>query len=233
MRKSAMPLRRYLLMLAGAFLLTLCACAPLAQAPTPTSNVSASTQVYSTATAEEATEQATTSPTPAVSTTPPATLGVPNTGATAGIPNTGGTTAAPSTGGNAQQCDSSRYISDVTIPDGTVVAPGQSLVKTWSILNNGNCEWAPQYRLAFVSGTFMGASSVDVGTHVRPGKEVSMTVDLTAPLAAGNYVGSYQLQDVRGRGFGNVFTIVITVSGSAVAPTTVPPTTIPSTTATP
>ncbi len=43
MRKSAMPLRRYLLMLAGAFLLTLSACAPLAQAPTPTSNVSAST----------------------------------------------------------------------------------------------------------------------------------------------------------------------------------------------
>ena len=226
MRKSILPLRRVLPLLAGAIILTLGACAPAAPVPTPTVNVTAIyTQAYQTYTAEEATESATASATPA------ATVGVPNTGATAGIPNTGGVTAVPGAG---QLCSSSVYISDVTIPDGTIVAPGQSLVKTWRIMNNGSCEWTPQYRLAFVGGTNMGVHSVALGTRVRPGKELSMTVDLTAPLTPGNYTGSYELQDVRGRVFGNVFTIVITVTGSAAMPTsTATPTMTPASTPTP
>ncbi len=226
MRKSTMPLRRTLLLLAGAMILTLSACAPAVEAPTPSTTGTAIGQVVQTATAEEATEQATPSPTAAAA--------VPNTGATAGIPNTGVSTAIPgTTSANSKLCDSSLYVSDVTIPDGSVVAPGQSLVKTWRILNNGTCDWTPAYRLAFVGGMNMGVNSVELGTRVRPGKQVQVTVDLTAPLTPGSYTGSYELQNVRGGFFGNVFTIVITVSGSAVAPSTSTPTAAPAATATP
>lgn len=239
MRRSRLPLRRPVLPLAAAVILTLSACAPAVPALTPTPNVAAiATQAFQTYTAEEATEQATPTSAAAVpntGATPLATVGVPNTGATAVIPGTGGATATPvTTSGGGQVCDSSLYISDVTIPDGTVVAPGQSLVKTWRIENTGSCVWAPEYKLAFVNGTFMGASSVALGTRVRPGKQLDVTVDLTAPLTAGSYTGVYQLQNARGQSFGSIFTIVITVSGSAVAPTaTRASTATPAPTATP
>lgn len=151
-----------------------------------------------------------------------ATAGVPSTGATAAVPNTGGTAVVPNTGGatslpgstsgNTQRCNNSTYVGDATIPDGTVVAPGQSIIKTWRIQNTGTCVWMPQYKLVFVSGTFMGTSSVALGTKVRPGTQAQVTVNLTAPATPGSYVGTYQLQDVRGRPFGGFFTIVITVS---------------------
>ena len=38
-------------------------------------------------------------------------------------------------------CDNSAYVSDVTIPDGTEVAPGEAFTKTWALVNTGNCTW--------------------------------------------------------------------------------------------
>ncbi len=38
-------------------------------------------------------------------------------------------------------CDKAQFVSDVTIPDGTVMSPGQKFTKTWSLKNVGTCAW--------------------------------------------------------------------------------------------
>jgi hypothetical protein len=39
-------------------------------------------------------------------------------------------------------CDQAQFIKDVTIPDGTVIAPGTSFKKTWRLKNIGTCTWS-------------------------------------------------------------------------------------------
>ncbi len=41
--------------------------------------------------------------------------------------------------------DVSRFIADVTIPDGTVVEPGRTFVKVWEIQNAGSVRWHDRY----------------------------------------------------------------------------------------
>src|SRR5687768_151168 len=42
----------------------------------------------------------------------------------------------------ASTCDLARFIKDVSIPDGTVFAPGASFTKTWRMRNEGTCTWS-------------------------------------------------------------------------------------------
>ncbi|MDX1438190.1 MAG: NBR1-Ig-like domain-containing protein, partial [Anaerolineales bacterium] len=39
------------------------------------------------------------------------------------------------------------YYGDVTIPDNTVMEPGEQFVKTWRIRNEGTCSWGPGYEI--------------------------------------------------------------------------------------
>ncbi len=41
------------------------------------------------------------------------------------------------------------YLEDLTLPDGTVVKPGESLDKRWLVENSGTCNWDENYRLFF------------------------------------------------------------------------------------
>ena len=38
-------------------------------------------------------------------------------------------------------CDWMAFVTDVTIPDGTVLQPNETFVKTWRIKNIGTCAW--------------------------------------------------------------------------------------------
>ena len=45
------------------------------------------------------------------------------------------------------------FVSDVTVPDDTVVPAGSTFVKTWRIRNDGTCTWTPgSYALVFTGG---------------------------------------------------------------------------------
>ena len=48
--------------------------------------------------------------------------------------------------------DNATFISDVTIPDGTVLSPGRTFGKTWRLKNTGTTTWSSGYQLAFVGG---------------------------------------------------------------------------------
>lgn len=99
--------------------------------------------------------------------------------------------------------DSSEFVADVTVPDGTHLAPDSVFVKTWRVRNSGNCAWGDSYRLTFLSGDRMsGPRSAPLGEVVQPGEEVELTVLLIAPGTPGAYRGTWQLFAPDGSPFG-------------------------------
>lgn len=100
-------------------------------------------------------------------------------------------------------CNSATFLQDVTIPDGTQMAPGQAFTKTWRLLNSGSCTWSTSYTLVFDSGTAMGApSTVNLPGSVPPGQTIDLSVSLTAPSAPGTFRGNFRLRDGGGATFG-------------------------------
>jgi hypothetical protein len=111
-------------------------------------------------------------------------------------------------------CNDSAYVSDVTIPDNTVMAPGASFVKTWALQNTGTCTWDTSFQLIFASGSQMGGASTKLTSSVAPSQQVQISVPLTAPNTAGSYTGYWRLADDQGSAFGESVTVVITVSST-------------------
>jgi len=114
-------------------------------------------------------------------------------------------------------CDEASYISDVTIPDGTVVGADQVFVKTWMFQNTGSCTWDANYALTFVSGDEMDGTKTSIGSSVAPGQQVELSVTLTAPATAGQYTGYWRLTNDSGNVFGETVYVLIDVSEDATA----------------
>ncbi len=109
-------------------------------------------------------------------------------------------------------CDSSSYISDVIIPDGTVVAPGEYFVKTWRFQNTGACKWTSDYVITFVSGDDMDGSSSTIDQSVSPGVNADISVTMIAPQDLGTYTGYWKLANEDGVEFGVSVWVQIVVS---------------------
>ncbi len=100
-------------------------------------------------------------------------------------------------------CDSAQFISDLTVPDGTAFAPGTTFTKTWRLLNNGTCTWNTAYSLVWAGGDAMSAPpALNIPVNVPPGQMLDMSVNLTAPMAAGHYKGLWKLSNASGVQFG-------------------------------
>jgi len=204
------PVRMTLALLAVVFLLLCTACNFNNSATsTPTLSVDAIyTAAFQTFTSQQATQFASTPPTDTPAPTLFPTLPPPATFLPFG-------TVTNVVGG----CDSSTYVSDVTVPDGTKMASGKAFVKTWAVLNSGTCPWSTSYHLVFSSGDAMGGTSVAMTSPVPAGQQVQISVNLVAPTADGSYKGSWQMQNDKSQPFGNIITVVITVgAGSTVTP---------------
>jgi hypothetical protein len=94
-------------------------------------------------------------------------------------------------------CDQAQFVKDITIPDGTTFAPGETFTKTWRLRNAGVCTWSG-YSLVFDSGDAMnGASPILIGT-VNPGQEVDLSVTFTAPASNGSYRGYWRIRNTSG-----------------------------------
>lgn len=99
-------------------------------------------------------------------------------------------------------CDWVEFVKDVTIPDGSTFAPGESFTKIWRLKNRGTCAWTPDYKLVFTSGSQMsGPSVISLPGYVAPGQTVDVSVTLTAP-SAGHYTGYWMLRNPAGSLFG-------------------------------
>jgi hypothetical protein len=101
-------------------------------------------------------------------------------------------------------CDWVAFIKDVSIPDGTTLAPNETFAKTWRLKNRGTCTWMPDYMLVYTSGTQMGGTTaVRLLGNVAPGQTVDVSVTLTAPSSAGPYTGYWMLRNPSGMLFGS------------------------------
>ncbi|HJR80724.1 MAG TPA: NBR1-Ig-like domain-containing protein [Anaerolineales bacterium] len=159
---------------------------------------------------------------------PPTVTGTPPTATPTRTPGTA--TVPPST------CDRAQFIDDVTVPDGTVFAPGATFTKTWRLKNVGTCAWSTSYQLVFSSGEQMGApSSAAFPRDVPVGQTVDISVNMTAPTTAGSYRGFWMFKNANGALFGigtqanKPWWVDIRVSGTAVtvSPTPTGPTPTP------
>lgn len=112
-----------------------------------------------------------------------------------------------------------RFVSDVTVEDGTNVNPGQSLVKIWKMRNESTVAWPENTRLAFVGGDKLANVEAVAVPAVEPGTEVDIAVDMIAPVKPGRYVGYWRLAAPDGSRFGQRVWVDMTVIPSVVETT--------------
>jgi hypothetical protein len=92
---------------------------------------------------------------------------------------------------------------DITIPDDTLVSPGQSFIKTWKLVNIGACTWTTLYSASFFYGDRMGApQTVPLQGSVLPAQSVEISIEMIAPQSAGTYQGNWKLSNSSGVLFG-------------------------------
>lgn len=102
-----------------------------------------------------------------------------------------------------------RFVRDVTMPDGSEVAPFSKFFKTWRVRNDGTRDWPEGCHLVSAGGDRMCDSKLgdDFVIHqpvpaTAAGEEVEFTVELCAPSATGRHVGYFRLQNPEGSFFG-------------------------------
>jgi len=98
---------------------------------------------------------------------------------------------------------SARFVSDVSIFDGTQMAPSTKFTKIWRIKNSGETPWPAGTKFVFVGGDQMAADMTvplaDSSKVILPGEEVDIAVDMVAPAQLGRYLGYWRLVGPLGR----------------------------------
>jgi len=126
----------------------------------------------------------------------------------------------------ASECShEAEFVADVTIPDDTVIGPGQSFTKTWLLQNSGTCTWTTSYESAFITGEQMAAPlSVKLPENVAPGALIEISVNFTAPTEPGTYASLWQLRTPDGTLFGTKYYVQIVVAdpNDTLTPTETP-----------
>ena len=120
-----------------------------------------------------------------------------------------------SSNSTANGCNNSIYVSDVTIADGTVFAPGEAFTKTWKFKNTGTCDWDEDYLIIFVSGSDMDGETTEIDQDVLSGATGNISVSLVAPTTEGTYTGYWKMADSDGTVFGQSVYVMIVVSDDA------------------
>jgi hypothetical protein len=107
------------------------------------------------------------------------------------------------------------YLSDLTIPDGTVVDSGQALDKRWQVQNTGSCNWDERYRLKLVAGPDLGGRAEQALYPARSGALAVIRIQFAAPAEAGNYRSAWQAFTPQGEPFGDPVYVEIVVQAPA------------------
>jgi Ig-like domain from next to BRCA1 gene len=206
------------IVIVSAFVLAACGSSASQATPTPTplSVEAISTFAVQTAFAQLTLEAPTITPTPAFTNTP-------NVTATPALQKPTATKPAPT----AASCSNMKFVSDVTIPDGTQMPVNQTFTKTWRVQNSGTCTWTTSYKLVFSYGEAMSGQTVALASAVPTGQTMDISVNLKVPNKTGKLTGVWTLEDDKGQPFGPTLTVVINVGavtptatgGATVAPT--------------
>ncbi|MBN2084086.1 MAG: hypothetical protein JW748_02595 [Anaerolineales bacterium] len=131
-------------------------------------------------------------------------------------------TAIRPAGTSVVLCDDSEFLEDVTIPDGTVLKPGEEFKKTWRFKNTGVCEWTTEYAIGYAYGERMHGVETKLPKKVSPGGYVDITVKFRAPLVNYWYGSWWRLKNASGANFGDFVFVSVVVAEGTPYPTMTP-----------
>ncbi len=104
------------------------------------------------------------------------------------------------------------FIEDLSIPDGTQLAPSKEIVKDWKVRNSGTCNWNPDYSVRLISGDALGVEPLLALVPARYGTEAVISITFTTPSEPGRYSATWRAHGPDGEPFGEWFTIEIAVT---------------------
>lgn len=109
-------------------------------------------------------------------------------------------------------CNDAVWVADVSVPDGSVMTPGQDFLKTWKVRNTGDCSWSAGYSIIYGGyNDKMSGAPAAINVPVTPGQEVEVSVQFKAPAKVGEYLSAWRMADPRGYAFGQFFFVKIIV----------------------
>lgn len=108
------------------------------------------------------------------------------------------------------------FIKDVTIPDGTPMAPSTPFTKIWRLRNSGSTMWPRGTHLVWVGGDHFACLSsvklaISANGELNPSEETEVTVDFLAPAMPGRYISYWRLALPSGLKFGQRIWVCIQV----------------------
>ncbi|MCE1254051.1 MAG: hypothetical protein LWX83_10950 [Anaerolineae bacterium] len=103
------------------------------------------------------------------------------------------------------------YLSDITVPDGTIVAPESTIDKRWEIENSGTCNWDSNYTIQLIAGNALGVPQEQALVPARSKTRAEIRIVFTAPKEPGKYRSAWQAYNADQQPFGDPFYIEIVV----------------------
>lgn len=114
-----------------------------------------------------------------------------------------------------------RVVSDVTIPEGTVISPSTEFVKTWLVRNDGPADWHMfgdgVWLVAAGGGILCNPDLEQPVKKIRVGEEVNISIVLKSPASPGCFVTHFRLRAGAGIMFGQNLRVEICVPDTSVA----------------
>lgn len=112
----------------------------------------------------------------------------------------------------------SRFILDVNVIDGTMMAPSTPFTKIWRMRNNGTIAWPKRTQLVWIGGDKLSEShSVDLevpDSGISAEMELDIAVDFIAPQSPGRYISYWRMASLSGHKFGQWVWVLIQVDAS-------------------
>ena len=96
--------------------------------------------------------------------------------------------------------DESHFVGDVTIPDGTIVTPGEHFTKTWAVQNAGQVPWINRrlIRIGLSDGPTVPQTPRWVPIpDTQPSETVEISVEVEAPKVEGSSFVMWKMADSR------------------------------------
>ncbi|KAF3436927.1 hypothetical protein FNV43_RR19680 [Rhamnella rubrinervis] len=111
----------------------------------------------------------------------------------------------------------SRFILDVNVMDGTVMAPSTPFTKIWRMRNSGGLVWPQGTQLVWIGGDRF-SDSVSAEIEIPAGglavdNELDIAVDFTAPELPGRYISYWRMASPSGQKFGQRVWVLVQLSG--------------------
>lgn len=105
-----------------------------------------------------------------------------------------------------------QFVTDLTVPDGTLIARGAQVDKRWQVKNSGTCNWDQRFSLVLIAGTELGMPRKQALNPARSGSDAVIRMILTSPMSPGTYTSAWQAFGPDGEPFGDVIYVQFQVN---------------------